>query len=397
MSPESQPNFTLDPQGFRGTSTARRLRQSRQRQQLRTLMFVLLLLCGAVALGWYYLQPRAQGFAVVKTRQLPLDLDAPATMDSGGNLWLASRGGALWQIGADGLSQRYGLATNAAAPPFNNGSDIYVPGLDGTLTAFAAPGPARWTRDLGGALSTTPQLWRAGDATALAVGDSDGRIMVLNADNGKTLWKVYLGGAIGNALAATREGFVAPTLANGIWRGGLVSLDGKTGRVMWRYPQNQELAAGVATPLFDEASNRIYWNNDEGRVASLEASSGRVIWQTEVAPAAAPLAVMLRAQPVLLGQSVFVGGNDGILRSLDAANGNARWNVDLKAPVRALSAANFDGRPAILAVSKREIILVDAGTGRIIGRDAGTMAWLVDNGKGAIIVGENGNWRRVRW
>ncbi len=398
MTPPSQPNLALDPQGIRGTSTARRMRQSRHRRQLRTLMFVLLIVAGAIVLGWLSLRPRAEGFTVAKGRTLPLDLGAPATLDGNGNLWQTSASGALWRVDANGQSQRYGVATSAGAPPFvGAGGGIYLPGLDGTLTAFAAPGKAQWTRDLGAALATTPALWRAGDTAILAIGDSGGRVAGLNASDGKTLWSAQLGGPIGNGLTETRDGFVAPTLASGVWRGGLVSLGGQTGQIKWRFPPDRKMAAGVATPLFDADSNRVYWNNDEGLVASLDASSGRVIWQTEVAPADAPMPVMLRARPVLFGQSLIVGGNDGILRSLDAGNGKALWKLELKAPIRALHAANFGGRPAVLAVDEREIVLVDARTGAIIERDRGAMAWPINDGKGAIVVGDNGSWRRVKW
>ena len=398
MSPDSQTNFTLDPQGLRGTASARRARQSRQKRRLRTFAFALVLLAGAGALGWFTLQPRAQGFAVVSERSLPLDLSAPAALDDQDNLWIASDSGALWRVDAAGQSARYGMAPTAAAPPFlSAGGGVYVAGLDGTLTAFGAPGRARWTRDLGASLATAPQLWRAGDTKTLAVGDGDGTVFGLNANDGQTLWSAPLGGPVGDGLATTRDGFIAPTLAGGVWRGGLVGLDGKTGGIKWRYPQDGTMAAGTATPLFDEESDRVYWNNDEGVVASLDAASGRVWWQTEVALASAPQSVMLRARPILSGQSLIVGGNDGILRSLDAGNGKARWNADLGAPIRTLSAANVGGRPAVLATTEREIITLDASAGTIIGRDAGRAAWLLSSGSGAIIAGANGSWSKVNW
>ena len=392
------PNFALDPQGFRGTATARRTRQSRQRRQLRAFAFALLLLPGLGALGWIYLQPRAEGFKVVGAHIFPLDLSAPATIDSKNNLWMTSASGALWRVDVDGKSARYGVAMGAAAPPFvSGGGGIYVAGLDGTLTAFSAPGKARWTRDLGASLATTPQLWRAGDRVILAVGDSDGKVTGLNSNDGTIVWSAQLSGPIGSGLAATKSGFIVPTLANGIWRGGLVSLDGASGQIQWTFPADGTMAAGVATPLFDAPSNRVYWNNDESGVASLDASSGQLIWQSEVAPADAPQSVMLRATPVLFGQSVIVGGNDGILRSLDAGNGKSRWSTDLKTPIRALGAAGVGGSPAVLVTGEREIILVDASAGTIIGRDAGLAAWLLSDGRGAIIAGENGSWRRVNW
>ena len=391
------PNITLDPQGLRGTSSARRVRQSRRRRQLRTLLALLLVAIGIGAASWFYLQPRAGGFFVARSQTFALDLRAPATLDGKGALWLGSREGALWQIGAEGALGKYGVATGTGAPPLVSASGgVYLAGLDGTLAALSASGKTRWTRGFGAALATTPALWRDGDLAIVAVGDSDGLVASLNASDGKTLWTTNLGGPIGNALVATRDGLLVPTLASGVWRGGLVCLDARSGRVKWRYPSDRHAAAGVAAALWDEGSNRVYWNNDEGVVACLDAQNGRVVWQSEIA-ADSPRVVMLRARPVLLGESLIVGGNDGVVRSLETRAGKPRWSLDVGAPVRALDAANVGGHPAILAVTERDIVLLDAAKGVIIERDAGAMAWAVPGGRGAIIVGDGGAWRRVSW
>ena len=394
------PNFTLDPQGIRGTSSARRLRQSRRRRQLQTLFVALFLLAGVAALGWFYAQPRATGFAVARAQTLPLDLRAPASLDVQGSLWIISASGALWRIGAEGAPKDYGVATTAGAPPFiSAGGGVYVPGLDGTLTAFSAPGPARWTRDLGAAIAATPALWRAGALKVLAAGDSDGRIFGLNANDGKTVWSAQLGGPIGHALVATRDSFLAPTLASGAWRGGLVCLDARTGRVKWRFPTGARAGAGVAAPVPEDANGRVYWNNDEGDIACLDAASGSVIWQSAAASlqSESATAVTLRAAPILSGENLIVGGNDGALRALQARDGKPLWTKRLGAPIRALYSANAGGVPALLAVSGREIVLLDAAKGEIIGSDTGDMAWPTSGGQGAIITGASGSWRRVNW
>ncbi len=394
---ESVPNFTLDPQGMRGTATARHLRKLRQRKQWQSALVVALLIIGVAALGWWALQPRAGGFDVQNAQTLPLDLSAPASLDDKGNLWLGSRSGALWEIDANGQSQRVGATSLAGAPPLvSAGGSVYVPGLDGTLTALGAANKTLWTRGLGAALSTTPALFHDKNSAILAVGDGDGNVAGLDASNGKTRWNTKLDGSIGDAIVVAREDFIVPTLASGVWRGGLVGLDARTGRIRWHFTGDNQRAGGVAAPAFDSASGRLYWNNDEGEIACLDAITGRVVWQSALM-SNATMSVMLRARPVIFGESVIVGGNDGALRSLSTSDGKRRWTTLLDAPIRALDAAKVGGQPAILATTAREIVLVDAATGTIIGRDKGQMAWPMPNGQGGVIVGKNGKWRRVIW
>ena len=390
------PNFTLDPQGIRGTATARRHHQLRQRKQWQTALIVALLIIGVAALLWWALQPRASGFATQNSQTLPLDLSAPATLDDQGNLWLSSRSGALWKVSSNGQSQRLNANLLAGAPPLVDQNRAYLPGLDGTLMAWGGANKTLWTHKSCAALATTPALFHAKDSAIVAVGDSDGNVFGLDVGTGKMRWNANLGGSIGDAIVVARDNFVVATLASGVWRGGLVSLDARTGRIQWRFTGDNQRAAGVAAAAFDSAIGRLYWNNDEGEIACLDAKTGRVAWRTSLNPDAT-MSVMLRVRPVSFRESVIVGGNDGALRSLNASDGKRRWTTPLKAPIRALYAAKVNAQPAILAVTEREIVLVDAATGTISGRDKGEMAWPLQNGQGAVIVGKNGEWRRVSW
>lgn len=106
---------------------------------------------------------------------------------------------------------------------------------------------------------------------------------------------------------------------------------------------------------------------------------------------------MLRARPIPFRESVIVGGNDGVLRSLNASDGKRRWTTPLKTPIRALYAVKIGAKPAILAVTESEIVLIDTTNGAISGRDQGEMAWPTPNGQGAVVIDKNGKWRRVSW
>ena len=396
------PNLLLDPHGISGTGTARRLRLSRHRRQLQSLTLLALILIGIAALIWLALRPRVTGFGVAQTRALPLN-SASATLDETGALWVAARGGALWRVGENGVPARWGQSGALAfAPPLvTPDGGVYLAGLDGSMSAFGAPGAPRWKRQFDGSLATTPALWRDAMGAVLGVGDDDGRVFGLEAASGKTLWSAVALGPVGDAVVATREGFLVPTLSGSVARGGLICVAARSGQVLWRFPGADDLdAAGAASPLFDAAPNQVFWSNDEGAVYCLDASTGRKIWKSFAAPlrADSPFAVMLRAAPVLAGDNIIVGGNDGAVRALNARTGQAGWITSLDGPLATLSPVLANGKTAILAATATgQFALLDALSGAVLRRGAGAALWPTLDGKSAIALSESGEWQHLNW
>jgi outer membrane protein assembly factor BamB len=105
-------------------------------------------------------------------------------------------------------------------------------------------------------------------------------------------------------------------------------------------------------------------------------------WKTFVRPmseAAADDAVVLRAEPLLKtyswGTRLFVGGNDGGVRCLDARSGQVLWTFDAGAPVRSrirswrAQDGTQNGRDLLLIGNDSpQIFAVDARTGELAGR-----------------------------
>jgi alcohol dehydrogenase (cytochrome c) len=160
---------------------------------------------------------------------------------------------------------------------------------------------------------------------------------------------------------------------------GVVALDARTGRELWRYRHQSRSAkprCGPANRGVAVAGGKVYVGTVDGRLIALDAMSGRPIWDVSVAEyggttessselgAEDPLArvgatgstgVGIGAAPLVYDGQVFVGiagvgyglhpdrglavvglagqyGRPGLMAAFDAASGKARWRFDVTGP-----------------------------------------------------------------
>ena len=325
------------------------MRTARKRRQLQSLYFSVAG-GGAVVLLATFIGAQLLGLsspvAPLKTQSLgslPFQAQGPAALAASGPIWVGAQNAALWKIAPDGQATRFfesDFGSQTAPLPFvvNGHSRVAWSTLDGKIRVFDARKNVNaplWTRDLGAPISTKMSVV---NDTLLCATDA-GKIAALDAQNGATRWGTALGAPVGEALTLTTNGVLVPTLGGARWRGGLVHLNRQNGAILWRFPENSNAhAAGVCAPFFDASANRVFWANDEGAVFALSAQNGEKIWKTFAVSLDAKAnstgkPVVLRGAPVLLDGTVFVGGNDGVLRAFDAQNGDLQWSANLGAPI----------------------------------------------------------------
>ena len=378
-------NARLDPMGIYGTRSARRRQQLQRRRQWQN---ALLWLVGAAVLGfgiWWVWQPHPTLLRSTWTQSLPFRPATAPLISGDESVFLASQSGGLWRFSPQNpAAPPRRLLRTAFAPgaaPLISGQTIFWPGVDGILSVWSETGQKKWSRSFAASLVTRPALARTSRGAVVAAGDDSGQIAGFDAVSGAPQWKVALGGAAGEGIAAS-EGpnafFVVPVLAGAASRGGLKCLDAQTGAFKWRFPADARArGGGIAAPVLSK--NRVFWCNDEGAVVALDAGSGRKIWKNYAAPHAAKVGktpethfVTLRGAPVVVESQniVAVGGNDGVLRAFDARNGAARWERNLGGPVRfAAQSLIFENQDALLTSGDTpEIFLLEAATGRILRR-----------------------------
>jgi outer membrane protein assembly factor BamB len=148
-----------------------------------------------------------------------------------------------------------------------------------------------------------------------------------------------------------------PTLAGGKLylvnnSGFAVSLDADSGKVLW---QRRIGRLNASSPTYYK--HRLYIVNlVPGHVVKLDARSGKILWKR-------PLPGRAESSPIVVGRSLYFGCEDGRLFSLSTRNGNVRWSTVLGGAVK--SAPAYYGGTLYVGDYGGYMNAVDAKTGTL--------------------------------
>jgi outer membrane assembly lipoprotein YfgL len=171
-----------------------------------------------------------------------------------------------------------------------------------------------WTTQLG-AVDFPLQPKAVGTTVALA--NSTGKVMVLDARSGAQAWTVEVGAPISSGVGFDGRFAAVVSRANEL----VVIEDGKTS---WR----SKLSAQVLTaPLV--AGERIFVSGADRSLAAFDAKTGRKIWLTQ--RPGDPLVLRQAGVLTAVGNTLIVGSS-GHLLGVDPQNGNVLWDVAVSTP-----------------------------------------------------------------
>lgn len=136
---------------------------------------------------------------------------------------------------------------------------IYCLASDGEVTCLDGAGKSIWHRnlvkDFGGVVGNwaySESLLVDGDLVICTPGGTKAGLAALNRNTGETVWQSELpGGDIADYAS------IMPLEAAGtkqyvqFLRGGLVGVDAKTGKFLWRYKASIDFGANILTPVID--------------------------------------------------------------------------------------------------------------------------------------------------
>src|SRR6185312_11504528 len=204
---------------------------------------------------------------------------------------LAAAGGATWAVVASNRpAGPWTAATDDKiySSPLVDGGVVYVGSNDGHLYAFDADtGAQRWRYPTQGAVTSSPRI---ADGT-LYVGGQDGFLHAVDVRTGARRWATDTGGPVHSSPAVAGNLVAVGSRANK-----LLACDLRSGAVLW------ELVRGD------------WFNSSPTNVYGVDAATGEQRWQYTTSST-------VDSSPRVVGQSVYIGGDDNKVRSLNARTG----------------------------------------------------------------------------
>jgi outer membrane protein assembly factor BamB len=277
----------------------------------------------------------------------------------------------------------------AVGTPTHDADTVYV--LDKhreVLALDAHDGRLKWRSDTGvtstdaifGLTTSGTNLVVTGDL--VVAGDWD--VVAFDRRTGARRWSFQAEGGDGPGLflgAASTD-----TVFAGSVTGRVYAVDTATGRPRWVTRLEEKPMVSVFPPERHGTAvlvgYSVYDNPSTGGIASLDGSTGRVIWKTPFPKPAEPGRHTNRGGgPVVVGGLVFGSAGDGNIYGLDVATGAIRWTLPrLAGPFAGyITSTDLDHRTLVAAGA---LLVAGSVTGKITAFDvdARTVKWHYDAG-----------------
>jgi outer membrane protein assembly factor BamB len=225
-----------------------------------------------------------------------------------------------WSTSLGGDSEHLRLALK----PFILGDRVFSASYDGDVVALSSKqGKRLWRTDTKAKLSAGPV---ANEDTVL-VGTSDGEVIALEAATGKQRWRKQMSSEVLAAPLITTDAAVIRTVDGGLHEVALAD-----GASRWNYTDTVPRLSlrGNAAPVL--AGDAVIAGFDNGKVVSLDLRTGDVLWDTLVnAPHGRTELERLAdidAAAQIVGDDVFVVGFQGRMAMLARESGQIWWARD---------------------------------------------------------------------
>jgi outer membrane protein assembly factor BamB len=219
-------------------------------------------------------------------------------------------------LGGKDRSLRLGLA------PAVEGERVYAAGAEGRVEALnAATGRSVWRSETKLALAGGPGV----GGGLVVVGASDGQLVALDAATGARRWSIRLSGEVLSAPAVTAQVIVVRTV-DGRVRG----LVPETGKEIWSNEQQvpRLTMRGIARPVI--AGDTVLCGFDNGKLGAYAIGNGDVLWEAAVSPPHGKTElerlVDLDGMLVASGHDVFVAGFQGRVAMVALDSGQIWWS-----------------------------------------------------------------------
>ncbi len=240
-----------------------------------------------------------------------------------------------------------------ALRPVGDGNRLYAASRNGIVTALDPEnGRQIWREKLDIELSAGPGV---GEGLIVVVA-ADGLLIALDTANGTERWRSYIGGESLARPVIDDDLVVVQTVDNR-----LLAYAVFDGRERWAMQQSTPplTMRGNAAPV--AVGTNVIAGFDNGRLAAVDATSGDVQWESLLAPQTGRSDLDRLADVdgliAVVGQDLYAAGYQGRVMSLAAESGQVLWTADISSYVGVTADWNnvytVDENGALFALSRR--------------------------------------------
>jgi outer membrane protein assembly factor BamB len=227
----------------------------------------------------------------------------------------------LWKtkIGADAEFLR------VAVQPMGDGNRIYAASVNGNVVALdPQSGKQAWRNKLDIRLSSGPGV---GEGLVVVV-SADGYVVALSVDDGTERWRAYISGESLAAPLVYEEWVVVQAVDNR-----LIALSAFDGSERWSIEQSIPALPmrGSTSPM--QVGQSVVTGFDNGRVMAVNMSTGDIEWESMLAPPSGRSDLDrlsdIDGDIAVVGQDIYASGYQGRIASLAAESGQVLWAREL--------------------------------------------------------------------
>ena len=232
---------------------------------------------------------------------------SPAFVD--GVLYLGCNDGILRAVDASSGSVNWTFATacGICGEPAVDSTTVYFGGQDGVVYALDRfSGAKLWSAGLG--FHVFCNIGIQSD-TLILTGNSMGKVCALDARSGEPVWDDEMGGIVLGPV-------IVDSMAVFSTEGGELAAFDEAGNTLW----SKDYSSQSSPPSADTTG--VYAGFSNGVVRKFSPDDGHVIWETDIVSSTSRCVL---ARPVIVGNLLLAGTNDGQLVCLSTLDGTLLW------------------------------------------------------------------------
>ncbi len=192
-------------------------------------------------------------------------------------------------------------------------------------------------------------------AGRIILGSSKAKVVALNSENGEQLWE--------NTVSS--EILAMPVIAKGIvivrtTAGEIVALDERTGRRLWSYEHSVPALSirGTGSPLI--VGDKVIVGYDNGKLVALHLNNGKYIWEATIAMpkgrSEIERLVDLDVDPIETGDTIYVAAYNGGVSAISVSDGEVLWRND---KISSHTGLSYDNRHLYLSDSSGQVLQIE--------------------------------------